>query len=120
MALQSDHAWTASTNHFQFNALAQTEFFKALHMFASAHNVSDHAALAVCEPIQGDALSKSSSHRRFLIETHSHLLNHDSRIVCRGLQAGNKKIPVRPISPRISRVAQRWAVLRHSCASRRS
>ena len=72
MALQTDHAWAASTNHFEFHAAAQSEFLEALHMFAAANDFRDDAALAVAQAIEGDVLFKGRSHGCFLIETHSH------------------------------------------------
>jgi len=65
MALQTDHAGTAGTNHFQFDALAQTEFLQALHMFAAADDFGDDAALTIRKAMEGDMLFKSGSHDVF-------------------------------------------------------
>ena len=75
MAVQADHAGTASTNHFQFDPATQSEFLEALHMFAAPNDFRNDAALAIGQAIQGDILFKSSSHGCFLIETHSHLFD---------------------------------------------
>lgn len=86
MALQADHARTASTNHFQFDAATQSKFFQTLHMFAASNDFGDNAALAIGESIEWDVLFKNGSHSCFLIETHSHLVNRDSRVNRRPLQ----------------------------------
>jgi len=87
MAVQTDHAWAASTNHFQFHAAPQSKFFEALHMFAAANDFRDNAALAVGQAIEGDILFKGRSHGCFLIETHSHFAHCDCKASRRRLQA---------------------------------
>jgi len=92
MALQADHTRTASTNHFQFDAATQSEFFEALHMFAPPNDFRNDAALAIGQAIERDILFKSSSHSCFLIETHSHFVNRDCKANRRRLQAEGTRI----------------------------